>query len=102
MTESEANERAPEPVMYAPGATTFWNNSWRHFYDQFGHAILAYARSRGLGEHSAEDVLQEVMTTVIRSQYGHEAGYNRNAGTLQSWLWGVIRNRVHSVRRKDT
>jgi RNA polymerase sigma factor (sigma-70 family) len=97
------NEGDPllEPAPYAPGATTMWNDSWRHIYAHFNHAILAYARQSGLNEHSAEDVLQEVMTTVIRSQHGREAGYDRGAGSFQSWLWGVIRNRVRSVRRKD-
>jgi RNA polymerase sigma factor (sigma-70 family) len=90
-----------EPVRYEPGATTIWNDSWRRIYEHFGHAILAYARQRGLNDHSAEDVLQEVMTTVIRSQHGQEAGYDRGAGSFQAWLWGVIRNRVRSVRRKD-
>src|SRR5262249_33155683 len=28
-------------------------------------------------------------------------GYDREAGTFQAWLWGVIRNRVRSIRRKD-
>jgi RNA polymerase sigma factor (sigma-70 family) len=90
-----------EPVPYAPGGTTIWNDSWRHIYEHFGRAILAYARQRGLNDHSADDVLQEVMTTVIRSQHGQEAGFDRSAGSFQGWLWGVIRNRVRSVRRKD-
>jgi RNA polymerase sigma factor (sigma-70 family) len=90
-----------EPVRYAPGSTTIWNNSWRNIYDHFKHAILAYARQSGLNDHSAEDVLQEVMTTVIRSQHGQEAAYDRGAGSFQAWLWGVIRNRVRSQRRKD-
>jgi RNA polymerase sigma factor (sigma-70 family) len=78
-----------------------WNNSWRRIYEHFSHAILAYARQRGLNDHSAEDVLQEVMTTVIRSQHGQEAAYDRGSGSFQAWLWGVIRNRVRSLRRKD-
>jgi RNA polymerase sigma factor (sigma-70 family) len=78
-----------------------WNDSWRAIYDRFGEAILAYARRGGLNEHSAHDVLQEVMTTLIRCQHGQAAGYNPAGGSFQGWLWTVIRNRVHSVRRKD-
>jgi RNA polymerase sigma factor (sigma-70 family) len=78
-----------------------WNDSWRAIYDRFGEAILAYARRGGLNEHSAQDVLQEVMTTLIRCQHGQAAGYNPAGGSFQGWLWTVIRNRVHSVRRKD-
>jgi len=90
-----------EPAPYHPGATTFWNNSWRQIYGQFAGAILAYARQSGLNEHSAEDVLQEVMMSLIRSQQGQETGYDGRGGSFQAWLWGVIRNRVRSVRRKD-
>ncbi len=62
---------------------------------------MAYARQSGLNDHFAEDVLQEVMTTVIRSQHRQEASYDHGAGSFQAWLWGVIRNRVRSVRRED-
>jgi RNA polymerase sigma factor (sigma-70 family) len=100
MSELDADNQPLEPALYTPGATTIWNNSWRQIYDHFANAILAYARRRGLNDHSAEDVLQEVMTTLIRCQYGQAAGYDRNAGSFQAWLWAVIRNRVHEVRRK--
>lgn len=94
-------ELPPAPGPYVPGATTNWNNNWREIYEQFGPAILAYARRGGMNAHSAEDVLQEVMTTVIRCQHQPAAGYNPRLGSFQAWLWGVIRNRVRSVRRQD-
>jgi RNA polymerase sigma factor (sigma-70 family) len=90
-----------EPLPYVPGSTTVWNSSWRRIYDHFAEAIVAFARRQGLNEHSAEDVLQEVMITLIRCQHGQAAGYDRSGGSFQAWLWGVIRNRVRSVRRKD-
>jgi RNA polymerase sigma factor (sigma-70 family) len=89
------------PDAYSRGSTTAWNNTWRHIYDQFAPAILAYARRGGLNDYSAEDVLQEVMTTLIRCQHSQTAGYNSSQGSFQAWLWGVIRNRVRSVRRQD-
>jgi RNA polymerase sigma factor (sigma-70 family) len=89
------------PAPYVPGSTTLWNQNWRSIYDHFGPAILAYARRLGLSEHSAEDVLQEVMTTLIRCECGQAAAYRPRAGPFQSWLWGVIRNRVRSIRRHD-
>jgi RNA polymerase sigma factor (sigma-70 family) len=101
MPAPQSQHTPPEPVEYAPGQTTAWNNSWRDIYGHFAGAIIAFARRQGLNEHSAEDVLQEVMTTLIRCQQGQAAGYDRTAGSFQAWLWGVIRNRVRSVRRKD-
>jgi RNA polymerase sigma factor (sigma-70 family) len=87
--------------LYVPGRTTTWNNRWRNLFDHFGQAIMAYARRCGLKEHSAEDVLQEVMTTLLRCQHGQEPDWNSKAGSFRVWLWGVIRNRVRSVRRQD-
>ena len=100
MTEALSNQAIGEPAPYKPGATTSWNQSWRQLYDHFANAIVAYARRSGLNDHSAQDVLQEVMMTLIRCQQG-QAGFDSRAGTFQSWLWGIIRNRVRSVRRKD-
>ncbi len=91
----------PEPPPHIEGATTVWNTSWRYVYDHFSAAIKAYARRMGLNDHSAEDVLQEVMTTLVRCQHGQEAGFDRRKGSFQAWLWGVIRNRVRAIRRKD-
>jgi RNA polymerase sigma factor (sigma-70 family) len=90
-----------EPVSYAPGATSPRKESWRGIYERFADAILAYSRRCGLDEHSAEAVLQEVITTVIRCQHDQMAGRDPPVGDFQAWLWGVIRNRVRSVRRKD-
>jgi RNA polymerase sigma factor (sigma-70 family) len=101
MPEVDSSVDELNPLPYAPGATTLWNNSWRRIYDQFGNAILAFARRRGLNDHSAEDVLQEVMVALIRCQLQPANAYNPNAGSFQAWLWGIIRNRVRSVRRKD-
>src|SRR6266446_6186381 len=101
MKEPNQGEPPLAPLPYTPGGTTVWNNSWRHIYDHFAQAIIAYARRQGLNDHSAEDVLQEVMTTLIRCLHGQAAGFDPNKGSFQGWLWTVIRNRVHSIRRKD-
>jgi RNA polymerase sigma factor (sigma-70 family) len=100
-SESGSNEPLSGPLPYTPGRTKIWNNSWRQIYDQFANAILAYARRRGLNDHSAQDVLQEVMLTLIRCQQAPDSNYDPAAGTFQAWLWGIIRNRVRAVRRKD-
>ena len=99
--EFSPNVVTPEPAAYLPGATTIWQDSWRRMFDCFGGMIIAFARREGLNEHSAEDVLQEVMTTLIQCQHGQATGYDPRAGTFQAWLKGVIHNRIRSIRRKD-
>jgi hypothetical protein len=42
------------------------------------------------------------MVTLLRSHHGQTAGYDSREGSFQSWLWGVIRNRVKAERRRHT
>jgi len=90
-----------EPVAYEAGKTTLWNQSWRDVYDKFGDAIRARARREGLNEHSQDDVVQEVMSSLIQVQLGQQPGHDPGKTTFQKWFWGVIHNRIRSVRRKD-
>jgi len=100
MGETNASGSELKPATYITGRTTEWNGSWSRLYERFGGVILAYARKQGLNDHSAQDVLQEVMVVLIRCQHG-QGGYDPKKGTFQQWLWGIIRNRVRCVRRAD-
>jgi RNA polymerase sigma factor (sigma-70 family) len=99
--DAASNDSVLEPIVYVPGQTTRWNASWRELYDKLGDVILLYARQGGLNEHSAQDVLQEVMVTVMCAQRGEAAGYDPAKGSFRKWLKGVVRNRIRSVRRRD-
>ena len=101
MGETSSSGAELKPATYVPGRTTQWNNSWSRLYERFGNVIVAYARKQGLNDHSAQDVLQEVMVVLIRCQHQQAAGYDPKKGTFQQWLWGVIHNRMRSVRRAD-
>jgi RNA polymerase sigma factor (sigma-70 family) len=101
MSEMNSNQPDLKPATYLPGRTTVWNSSWSRLYEHFGGVIVAYARRQGLNEHSAQDVLQEVMVVLIRAEHGQAAGFDPNKGGFQRWLWGVIHNRMRSVRRVD-
>ena len=39
--------------------------------------------------------------TAVRSQNRLQGGYDPKAGCFQAWLWGVVRNRVRSMWRKQ-
>jgi DNA-directed RNA polymerase specialized sigma24 family protein len=62
--------------------------------------ILAFCLRQGLNHPSAQNVCQETMMTLLRSRHGQTAGYDPAKGSFQSWLWGVIRNRVRAERRR--
>jgi RNA polymerase sigma factor (sigma-70 family) len=100
MNETTANDSCAEGLVRQPGQTSAWNESWRRFYDQFAETITAFARRRGLDANSAQDVLQEVMATVIYSHNGKAAGYRPESGAFQAWIWGVIRHRVPEAFRR--
>lgn len=55
---------------------------WETLYRTYCGVILGYARKVGLGEHAAEDVLQETMVTLMRLlpafQYDPKRGKFRN------------------------
>jgi RNA polymerase sigma factor (sigma-70 family) len=100
MSEAGFKELAADGLAYKPGHTKTWNEAWRELYEQLGDTIIAYGRRRGLDEKLAEDVLQEVMATIIRSQHGRAKGYDQSGGAFQAWLWGVIRHRVLEAFRR--
>jgi RNA polymerase sigma factor (sigma-70 family) len=98
---SKTRDSAFEPAAYVPGQTTAWNESWRTLHERLGDVILMYARQEGLNEHSVQDVLQEVLVTVLRAQRGEVAGRQQGQGSFRKWLQGVVHNRVRTIRRKD-
>jgi len=97
----EPTDSVKEPRAYAPGQTTAVNQSWRDLYDRLGNVIRYYARQGGLNEHSADNVLQEVMVTVLRAQLGQVAGYDPARGSFKAWLFGIMRYRIKAEQRKD-
>lgn len=40
------------------------------------------------------------MVCLLRSYHGQTAGYDSRQGSFESWLWGVVRNRVKAERRR--
>ena len=39
---------------------------WEEFFQRYGRAIYALARSRGCSEHTADEVVQEVMLAIFQ------------------------------------
>ena len=100
--ESGVKPALAAPVLYAQGHTRTWNDSWQRLYSSWNEVIIAFCLRQGLNQQSAQNVCQETMITLLRSHYGETAGYDSGQGSFQSWLWGVIRNRVKAERRRHT
>ncbi len=67
----------------------------RHFYQQFRPRILAVAMRLVRNEWDAEDVLQDVVWTVVR-----KADKFRGDSLFSSWLFRVTQNSAKMLLRK--
>ena len=74
--------------------------AWEEFFQRYGRAIYALARSRGCSEHSAEDVVQEVMLAIFKQHEVFE--YDPSRGRFRDWLAAVVRNVVATRRRRPS
>jgi RNA polymerase sigma factor (sigma-70 family) len=71
--------------------------AWEEFFQRYGRVIYAAARSRGCREHTAEEIVQEVMLTVF--QHRDVFRYDPRRGRFRDWLRMVVRNAVAEHRR---
>jgi DNA-directed RNA polymerase specialized sigma24 family protein len=100
MSEAPPNSSIAELLPYIQGHTQTWNDSWQKLYAGWNDVIVAFCLRQGLNHQSAQNVFQESMITLLRSYQGRAAGYDSRQGSFQAWLWGVVRNRVKSERRR--
>jgi RNA polymerase sigma-70 factor (ECF subfamily) len=61
--------------------------SWREFVRLYEPVLLSYIRGRGLQEHDARDVVQEVFTRLHRALPTFRL--DRDRGRFRTWLWQV-------------
>lgn len=72
--------------------------AWGRFVDLYGPLIWGWCRGSGLEPSDAEDVSQEVFSSVARAIGGYE-----RTGSFRGWLWQVTRNKVldqHRARQR--
>jgi RNA polymerase sigma-70 factor (ECF subfamily) len=74
--------------------------AWEEFFQRYGRAIYALARSRGCSEHTAEEVVQEVMLAIFEQHEAFE--YDPSRGRFRDWLAAVVRNVVATRRRRPS
>jgi RNA polymerase sigma-70 factor, ECF subfamily len=73
------------------------HDAWTKFVDLYTPLIYYWARRMGLSSHDAADLVQEVLTTLVRSL--PEFSYDRNK-SFRGWLRTVTHNAWrHALRR---
>lgn len=71
--------------------------AWREFFGCYGPVVFAYARRRGCSEHTAEEIVQDVMLIVFEKRQVFQ--YDPARGRFRNWLHRVVNNRVAERRR---
>jgi len=72
--------------------------AWEEFFDCYWRLIFASARRRGCSEHTAEEIVQDVMLAVFEKK--HVFRYDPAQGRFRDWLAAVVRNKVAERRRR--
>jgi RNA polymerase sigma-70 factor (ECF subfamily) len=64
--------------------------SWREFVALYEPLLRSYVRSRGLGEHDAHDLVQEILSRLVRGLPGFTLDHAR--GRFRTYLYQVAMN----------
>ncbi len=70
------------------------HGAWTEFVRDYAPMIYRFARSRGLQDADAADIVQDVMRRV-----GSAIGrleYEREKGGFRAWLFTITRNRLYT------
>lgn len=72
--------------------------AWDEFFACYWPTIYGFARKRGCSEHTAEEIVQDVMLAVF--QHRDVYRYDRARGRFHDWLGTVVRNKLAEHRRR--
>src|SRR5687768_14573032 len=74
--------------------------AWSEFIEIYAPLIHAYARTRGLQDADAADVIQEVLQAV--SNHAERFNYEPSRGSFRGWLFRITLNKLRDLvtRRK--
>jgi RNA polymerase sigma-70 factor (ECF subfamily) len=71
--------------------------AWREFADLYQPLLLAYVRKRGVSDHDAQDVVQDVFARLVRAVPRFRLDHDR--GRFRTWLWQVAHSALADWHR---
>ncbi len=75
-------------------------SAWDEFFARYWPLIYGSARRRGCSEHTAEEVVQEVMLKVFRHRDVFR--YDPQRGRFRDWLGKLVRSQLAEHRRRPS
>ncbi|MDB5392110.1 MAG: rpoE 1 [Planctomycetaceae bacterium] len=66
------------------------SDAWAQFFAIYRPLLTAYVRKRGVSEHDAADVVQDVFARLIPALPRFE--FDAQRGRFRTWLWRVTHN----------
>ncbi|MEQ8667737.1 MAG: RNA polymerase sigma factor [Pirellulales bacterium] len=75
------------------------DDAWTVFFDQYGPMVRRWLIARGINQHDADDLQQQVMQFSVENVPHFE--HNGNVGAFRCWLRRVVSNRMRSHWRAE-
>lgn len=72
--------------------------AWEQFVDLYEPFVLGFLRTRGVTEHDAADIVQEVMEVLVRELPSFH--HNERRGAFRKWLRTTTANRLKAHWRQ--
>lgn len=74
--------------------------AWDEFFQRYWRLVFTFARRRGCSDHTAEEIVQDVMLTVFEKRDVYR--YDPERGHFRDWLGTLVRNKVADHRRRPS
>ena len=97
MTYRHFNNETTRSSVLKAVADTENEAAWARFFDLYSGFVFSIARSKGLKEEDADDIVQAVFTDLARMMPTFK--YDRSKGKFRSYLTGLVHWRVKDKLR---
>lgn len=77
------------------------DEAWSRFDSQYRAFVFGFLKSRGLDDHLADDVCQNVLKHVYEAITDGQFQHNGNRGAFRNWLRKVVSTQLALLRRRS-
>ena len=99
MTYRHFNNESTRSSVLRAVANTENEAAWQRFFDLYAGFVFSIARSKGLNDTDADDIVQMAFSDLARNLPSFK--YDRAKGRFMSYLFGLVHWRVNDRLRSD-